>query len=87
MARYLIESDHTEAECLRTLDEISAKGSDTLKNFQFGCGAGTHTGWAMLDRDSERQARDVVPEFLRARAKVVSLNSYTPEQIRGLHAK
>ena len=33
MAKYLIESLHTEEECLKALDETLAKGTDLLAKF------------------------------------------------------
>ena len=32
MAQYLIKLPHTEAECLKALDEVAAKGSQLLSN-------------------------------------------------------
>ena len=89
MAKYQLESPHTDAECLRALDEISAgaRGPELLKKMHFGCMVGVHTGWAVVDADSEAAARDWLPKFLRSRAKVVKVSQFTPGQIKGLHKK
>ena len=89
MAKYQLESPHTDAECLRALDEISvgSRGPDLLKKMYFGCNSGVHIGWAVLDAESETAARDFLPTFLRSRAKVVKVSQFTPEQIKGFHKK
>jgi hypothetical protein len=89
MASYLLESPHTDAECLRALDEISAgtRGPELLKKMHFGCMAGVHTGWAVVEADSEVAARDLLPAFLRSRAKAVKVGLFTKEQIKGFHKK
>jgi len=51
MAKYLIESPHTEEECLQALDETLEKGTDLLAKFDWGCMSGEHTGWAVVDAE------------------------------------
>ena len=89
MATYHLESPHTDAECLRALDEISAgtRGPELLKKMQFGCMSGVHTGWAVVDAESETAALSLLPAFLRGRAKAVKVGQFTPEQIKGFHKK
>jgi hypothetical protein len=87
MAQYLIESPHTKEECLRALDETLAKGPEVLDRFEYGCSAGDHRGWATVEAKTESQARELVPSFLRAKARVVPVSKYTPEQIRSYHEK
>ncbi len=87
MPRYIIESPHTKDECLRALDEIVAKDPKLLDRFEFACMAGDHTGWAVIDAQNERQARDLVPNFLRNKSKVIEVNKFTPEQVRSFHDK
>jgi hypothetical protein len=89
MASYQLESPHTDAECLRSLDEISAgtRGPELLKKMYFGCPFGVHIGWAVVDADSEAAAKEMLPSFLRSRAKAVKVSQYTSEQIKGFHKK
>jgi hypothetical protein len=87
MSRFLIESKHTKEECLKALDELSAKGPDILGKYDFACGAGEHTGWATVDAPSEKEARGLVPEFLQGKTKVVEVSKFTPEQIRQYHRR
>lgn len=83
--KYLIQSPHTKQECLRELDEISAKGQKTLGQFFWGCGQGDHTGYAIVDVRSAGEARALVPEFIREKARIIELVQFTPEQIKSLH--
>lgn len=85
MAKYLIESPHTKEECLPALDDTLALGSGVLAQYQFGCMHGDHTGWAIVEAGSKEEARRMVPAIVRAKARIVELTSFTPEQIRSFH--
>lgn len=85
MAKYMIESPHTPEECLNALDEIQAKG--LLEKSEFGCQAGVHTCWATVEAANDAAAREMVPASLRKKARVVKLNRFTAEQIKGFHKK
>jgi hypothetical protein len=87
MERYFVESPHTSQECLRALDEILAKGPGVLAEYEWGCMAGDHTGYAIVEARSESEAKGPIPAFLGGKARVVKLNKFTPEQIRGFHRK
>lgn len=84
---YLIESPHTKEECLRALDEQLEKGPEVLKKLYFGCNAGDHTGYAIVDAKSEGDARKLVPDFLIGKARIVEVGQFTPEMIRSFHTK
>ncbi|MCC6502588.1 MAG: hypothetical protein IT362_05560 [Deltaproteobacteria bacterium] len=83
--KYLIQSPHTKQECLRELDEISAKGQKALGQFFWGCGQGDHTGYTIVDAKTEGEAKALVPDFIREKAKIVELIQFSPEQIRSMH--
>lgn len=87
MERFLVASPHTPEECLRALDEILAKGADTLAGYEWGCMAGDHTGYAILDARNESEAKEIIPEFLQGKARIVKLATFTPDQIREFHRK
>lgn len=87
MDKYFIESKHTPEECLRALDEVLAKGSDHLSRIEWGCMAGDHTGYSIVEAGSKAEALEGVPSFLRPKARAVKLNRFTPEQIRAFHEK
>ena len=84
---YMIETPHTPEECLRALDEQLAKGPDILKKFYYGCKAGDHTGYAIVEAKSDMDARKLVPGFLINKARIVEVGLFTPEVIKSLHAK
>ncbi len=85
--KYVIETPHTPQECLRALDEQLAKGPEVLKKFNYGCKAGDHTGYAIVDVMNEGEARSLVPGFLINKARIVAVDIFTPEVIRSLHTK
>jgi hypothetical protein len=87
MAKYFVESPHTPQECLRALDEILAKGTGVLDGYEWGCMAGDHTGYAIVEARSESEVKEKIPVFLAGKARVIKLNKFTPEQIREFHAK
>jgi len=87
MSRYFIESIHTAEECLRALDEIAVKGSDVLDKYEWGCMAGDHTGYAVVEAGSEADVKKMIPSFLVGKSKIVKLNKFTVEQIREFHKK
>lgn len=83
MQRYLIESPHTDEECLEIVKQVIAAGYAT--HFAWGCMAGTHKGWVILEAESEAQALLTVPALVRPKATVVRLNSYSEEDVLPLH--
>jgi hypothetical protein len=88
MARYMIESPHTPEECLRALDEELAKGKEVLDKIEYGCKAGDHTGYALVDAITRDDALNkYVPSFLQNKARVIEVGKFTPEMIKSFHSK
>jgi hypothetical protein len=88
MARYMIQSPHKPEECLKALDEELAKGKDILDKIEFGCKAGDHTGYAIVDATTKNDALNrYVPSFLQNKARVVEVGKFTPEMIKSFHEK
>jgi len=83
MNRYLIETPHTNDNCLALVDELNAQGY--LNNFEWGCKAGSHTGWAIIEAEDETQARLCVPPLVRSQAHVTRLNKFSAQEIADLH--
>ena len=83
---YLVISPHSPEECLKALDEVSSKGSSTLKKYDWGCKAGDHTGYVMVTAKNDQEALQIVPESLRAQAKAMKLNKFSEADIKGFHA-
>jgi hypothetical protein len=84
MAQYLIESPHTKEECLAALDELATK-PQILEKFAFGCAAGEHTGYGMVEAQTESAAKEMVPSVVREKARVHPLSRFTVEQIQQFH--
>jgi len=83
MFRYLIESPHTGEECLEIVKQVIAAGYAT--HFEWGCTAGTHKGWVILEAETEAQALLVVPAIVRSKAKVYRLNHFSELDVVPLH--
>ena len=83
MDRYLIETPHTNDNCLMLLDALNAQGY--LNNFDWGCEAGVHTGWAIINAENEAQARLSVPPLVRNLARIVRLNKFSEEDVTAMH--
>ena len=84
MDRYLIETPHTGEECLGLIKLINAQGY--LWNFDWGCKAGIHSGWAIIGAENDSQARLAVPPLVRGRARVIKLNKFDATTIE-VHEK
>lgn len=82
MDRYLIETPHTAQDCQSLVDQVRASGY--LFNFDWGCKSGVHCGWAIIEAESEAQARLAVPALVRSKARVIKLNKYDVDA-RSLH--
>ena len=80
MDRYLIETPHTASECLHLIKLLNAQGY--LWNFDWGCNAGIHRGWTIIQAENEAQARLVVPPLVRNRARIIKLNKFDATAIR-----
>lgn len=85
--KYMIMAPHTAEECLQALDEMAASKSDVLSHFYWGCQAGDHTGYAIIEADSESDARGMLPASQQKSARIVKLDKFTKEQIESFHKK
>ncbi len=83
--KFMIESHHSEQECLRALDEQLAKGPEILKMFNYGCMSGDHTAYALVDVKNDSEARNLVPGFLLNKARIIEVGIFTPEVVKSLH--
>jgi hypothetical protein len=84
--RFMIIAPHTAEQCLAALDEFAGHAPKLLAKMDFGCKAGDHTGYAIVHAENADAARNMLPETLRASAKVVELNKFTIDQIKSFHA-
>jgi hypothetical protein len=86
-SHFLIISPHTPEQCFAALDEMSRHPPKLLATMKFGGMAGDHTGYAFVTAQNEEQARNMLPESLRASANVEKVDTFTPEQIKSFHEK
>jgi hypothetical protein len=66
---------------------LLAKGPDVLDKYEWGCMAGDHAGYAIMEAGSEIEVKKTIPSFLVGKAKVTRLNRFTVAQIRDFHKK
>jgi hypothetical protein len=83
MDRYLIETPHREEDCLNLLQLVHAAGY--LNHFDWGCKSGVHSGWAIIEAESEAQARLAVPPLVRGQARVVRVGKFDPAFLTQMH--
>lgn len=83
MPRYLVESPHDAVNCRLIVGQVHAMGY--LHNFDWGCDAGVHCGWAILEADSEGEAVLAVPMLVRREARAIPIVKYTLDQVRQSH--
>ncbi len=85
MDRYLIESPHTDFDCLNTLKVAIAEGY--LNNFELGCEDGVHCAYVIIEAENKDQALLVVPPNLRGKAKAIRLTKCDAATMRALHGE
>ena len=83
MERYLVESTHTAEDCHHVVEQFIIHGH--IMNFDWGCQVGVHTGWAIVEAESESQAKLTVPSRLRSKARAIRLCKFTPQTIETQH--
>ena len=84
--QYLIESPHTKEECLAELDALATKGRE-LERWTWGCMAGEHTGYAIVEADSETAARNLIPNMVRGKARVHPVTRFSTRDIEKFHER
>lgn len=85
MANFMIEMPHTPQQCMQALNQMVEESSELLDKTWWGCKAGKHTGWAMVDTESRSDARNMVPLSMRNQVSITEVNKFTPDQIRQMH--
>ena len=83
MERYLIELTHSDehAACIRALEATERHGGNFVRSIDWGCKAGIHSGWMVIEVDNHQQALRVVPPEFREEVRIVKLNRFSKEQI------
>ena len=83
MPSFLIESPHTEEECMKAIDYVLAAGY--LTHFGWACPAGEHTGYLIMEAANKTEALLAVPPLVRAKARVLELTMFNAEQVKAMH--
>lgn len=71
MERFLVESPHLVENCEQVLKDLHAAGY--LHQFEWGCKDGEHCGWAIVEAVNHEHARQIVPWYVRDKARIVHL--------------
>ena len=71
MERFIIESPHPVEKCNQVVQDIYAAGY--LHQFEWGCKDNDHTAWAIVEAESVEDARQIIPWYLREKARIVRL--------------
>ena len=83
MDRFFVESNHNEADCHHAIDQFIIHGH--ILNFEWGCKAGVHSGWAIVEAEDECLALLSVPPLFRSKARAIRLCKFTPEMMQATH--
>jgi len=83
MPRFHIELAHESehAACARALRALEQSGSHFVTHADWGCKAGVHSGWMIVEVETAELAMALVPPEYRQEAKITQLNSFTRESI------
>jgi hypothetical protein len=84
--RFLVTAHHTKEECVKALDEAKETGTKFLDQCDWGCMAGDHTAYVILEGKDEAAVRSSLPKSW-ASAKITPLNKFTADQIASFHKK
>jgi hypothetical protein len=82
---FLIETKHTNADCIQVLQDVNNQDREILSQIQWGCMEGNHTGYMMVEAETEREALENLPQSARRDVEVYKLTRFTPEQIESMH--
>ena len=83
MARFMIEVPHKDESIgyARAISILYSTGSHFLTNTDWGGCEGDYKSWLIVDVESEREARSILPPLYRSTAKIVQLNKFSMEGI------
>jgi len=79
MDRFLIESPHEEGDCRNVVKNVYYLGY--LYNCDWGCKAGVHKAWVMIEAENDKQALLLIPPILRNKATATKIVKFGPEMI------
>ena len=82
MTKYLIEVSHEakKSACRQAVNAFYRTGSHFLSRADWGCPDDEHKAWITVEVDSKEEAMRIVPPEFRKNTRVITLESFTPEQ-------
>ena len=86
-SRFQVIVSHTPEQCLSQLDKISAKGSDILNKFEWGCKSGNHTGYALIEADNDAAVKSMLPMEIQSDLRIVKVDKFTQADLQAIHEK
>ena len=89
MSKFLIEVHHDpdQLACAQVVRIFLSTGSHYLTHADWGCTDGEHAAWMIVDVDSKEEARSILPPAFRSKAKIVTLNKFTMEEVEAVIKK
>ncbi len=83
MPRYLVQLTHGDDHiaCVKALETIERYGAHLLTHLNWGCRAGTHSGWLIDEFTSHDEAMQIVPPQFREEARIVEVEQFSKDQI------
>ena len=79
MQKFLVISPHDHEECTRVIKLTLAIGY--LTHFYWGCKSGDHTGYAMIDAESEKEALLSIPPVIRNKGIAIGIVQFDPKDV------
>jgi len=83
--RYLLITSHTAEQCADSLRRVAEKDKRLFESMDWGCKAGEHVGYAMVEAASPDEAVMRLPDTERTGARAVLMTRFTVEEARRLH--
>lgn len=81
MTHFLVVSPHTKEDCMAVVKQTLAIGY--LTHFQWGCKAGEHCAWAMIEAENEKEALLSVPTIIRDKSRAIKIVQFDPKDVQG----
>ena len=77
MEKFIIISNHTEEDCRMAINHFMEHHASYLTHFEWGCKDNDHTAWAIVEAESKDHARQMVPWYLRDKARIVKVVQFS----------
>ncbi len=81
MPQFLVVSPHTKEDCTKVVKLTLAIGY--LTHFHWGCKAGDHTAYAIIEAENEQEALLSIPTVVRNKAKAIRVVQFDPNEVKG----